>query len=205
MLFNDNMGGVGLRLPEVIENCPVDGSRYTVASSFIPGDTGSNVTKCLVGWSARLNCITIWNSEEDVVYAPADKAVIDDDAIDGRAQGAIAQAARRRWRVRQDGDSGGAAAGGRGGRAGRCAASPRSRRRRRQPGRDPRRLLRLHAEAPLHLRADRRDVARGQHQRAAAEDTAREEERHAGRGQGTASRAACRPACGSTSTGRSNR
>jgi hypothetical protein len=70
MRFNDSRGGVGLRLSEVIESCPVDGSRYTVASSFIPGDTGTNVTKCLVGWSARLNCITIWNSEEDVVYAP---------------------------------------------------------------------------------------------------------------------------------------
>jgi RecA-family ATPase len=78
MLFNDNMGGVGLRLPEVIENCPVGGSRYTVASSFIPGDTGSNVTKCLVGWSARLNCITIWNSERDITYAPADKKPVED-------------------------------------------------------------------------------------------------------------------------------
>ena len=70
MLFNDNMGGVGLRLPEVIDNYPIDGSRYSVSSSFIPGDTGSNVTKCQVGWSHRLNCITITNYEEGVVYAP---------------------------------------------------------------------------------------------------------------------------------------
>jgi hypothetical protein len=78
MLFNDNMGGVRLRLPEVIDNYPPDGSRYTVASSFIPGDPGTNPDKCLVGWSDRLNCITIWNSEEDVVYAPADKKPVDD-------------------------------------------------------------------------------------------------------------------------------
>ena len=84
MLFNDSHGNEGIQLSEVIENCPFDGSRYTVASSFIPGDTGRNVTKCLVGWSERLTCITIWNSEEDVVYAPADKAVIDDDgSMDG--------------------------------------------------------------------------------------------------------------------------
>ena len=78
MLFNDNRGGVGMQLSEVIKNCPVDGSRYTVASSFIPGDTGSNVTKCLVGWSARLDCITIWNSERDIIYVPADKKPVED-------------------------------------------------------------------------------------------------------------------------------
>jgi hypothetical protein len=105
MLFNDNHGGVGMQLSEVIENCPVDGSRYTVASSFIPGDTGRNVTKCLVGWSERLNCITIWNSEEDVVYAPADKAVIDDDD-DGSMDGLREQLRK----LRDDGGGSGNAA-----------------------------------------------------------------------------------------------
>ena len=67
------------------------------------------------------------------------------------------------------------------------------------------RLLRLHAEAPVYFRADRRDVARGQRQRAAAEDTASEEERHAGPRQGRQAEVHHAQPCGSTSTGRSNR
>jgi hypothetical protein len=70
MRFDDNWGNKGLLLSEVIENYPIDGSRYTVASNFIPSDTGTNVTKCQIGWSKRLNCITITNYERDIVYAP---------------------------------------------------------------------------------------------------------------------------------------
>ena len=54
------------------------------ASSFIPGDTGHNRTKCWIFWSARYDCVGVYDFETTVRHYPAALAPIDPAAFGAR-------------------------------------------------------------------------------------------------------------------------
>jgi hypothetical protein len=51
------------------------------ASSFIPGDTGHNRTKCWIFWSARYQCVGVYDFETTVRHYPAEAAPIEPTAF----------------------------------------------------------------------------------------------------------------------------
>ena len=51
------------------------------ASSFIPGDSGHNRTKCWIFWSARYDCVGVYDFETTVRHYPAALAPIDPAAF----------------------------------------------------------------------------------------------------------------------------
>lgn len=50
-------------------------------SSFIPGDSGDNPSKCWVRWSDRHGCLAVYNHGTGVWYLPAEKAPVDTEAL----------------------------------------------------------------------------------------------------------------------------
>lgn len=82
MRFDTNDGDVGVRLAD-LEDALFAASHHgidlRVSSSFL--GHGTNLTKCHVGWSNALKCITVHDYETAITHLPADRKPIEDEQI----------------------------------------------------------------------------------------------------------------------------